>query len=137
MKVTMPCFLLLSRDVFMNNIFLCESDITKQHTYCWKRQLSFSSWCGTDFHLLATKTLEKHHTNYIRSHRYDRCTASWCNWWMFGLCKIICVCIWTCLMKDLMENTWRKHEMYSILLSVYRRMCHSVGDCIVEWTTLM
>jgi len=34
MKVTMPYFLLLSRVVFMNDIFLYESDLTKKHTYC-------------------------------------------------------------------------------------------------------
>jgi len=110
MKVTMPYFLLLSRVVFMNDIFLYESDLTKKHTYCWKHQLSSSNWCGSDFHLLATETLEKHHTNYIRSHRYNRCRAGWCNWWMFGLCEMICLCIWTCLMMETngehLKKTW-------------------------------
>lgn len=125
-KVTMPCFLLLSMVVFMNDMFLCESDITKKHTYCWKLQLSSSNWCGSDFHLLATETLEKFHTYYITSHKYDRCTLSWCNWWMFGLCEIICVCIWMCLMMDLIWNTWRNMKC-----SLY--CCQYTGECAILW----
>jgi len=67
---------LLSRVVCMNDIFLCESDVTKKYIYCWKPQLSSSNWCGSNFHLLATKRLEKDHTDSISCHRYDRCSAS-------------------------------------------------------------